>query len=479
MGGQINHTYRFVPGIAATLPEAAIRALSNNPNVVSVVRDLGVRTYDEVTPWGVDRIDAEVVQASSINGSGIKVGILDTGIDLDHPDLAPNIADSITFVGGKDADDKNGHGSHTAGTVAAVGNNNIGVIGVAPGASIYAIKVLGNGGGGSWANVIAGMEFAMDPAGDGNGVGFTGDRLDVTNNSYGSSGNPGDLVEAAFDEAAAMGMINVAAAGNSSGGAVGYPAAYSSVISVSAVTDTNTLAGYSSVGTDGREVDFAAPGSGILSTYKGGSYASLNGTSMASPHVVGVVALALSNGVSPVNVISLLENTAEDLGLSAYEQGAGLVDAEYALLGTTGGDDHAPGQVVDPPAPDPDPDPTGSDMGVYGVTWKSARHLTLVVNIREDSDSSGILETSDNPVDGASVRATLTYDSDGDGYFECGGDDSCWTNFGGTTNSSGNRQFKLLKAPRTYGYQLEVTSLTHPSLNWVSTLDNDDFWVKP
>ena len=446
-GGQVNHTYRFVPGIAATLPEAAMHALSNNPNVKSVVRDIGVSIHDEVTPWGVDRIDAETihvgdgvsegVKGTGVTGSGVIVGILDTGIDLDHPDLAPNIVDSITFAGGKNADDKNGHGSHTAGTVAAVGNNNIGVIGVAPDASLYAIKVLGNSGSGNWANVIAGVEHAMDPDGDG----YTGDHLGVTSNSYGSSGNPGSLVRAAFDAAAEIGVIHVASAGNSSGGAVGYPAKYASVIAVSATTDGNDLAGYSSVG---PEVDFAAPGSGVLSTYKGGSYATLNGTSMSSPHVAGVVALALSGGVDPADVRALLEGTAEYIpGLTAVEQGHGLIDAENALFGTTDGDDYVAGEVVDPP-PAPDPGPTGSDMGVYDVTWKAGRHLTIVVNIREDSDGNDVLDESlDSPVDGASVRATLTYDKDGDGNFECDGDDTCWKNFGGTTNSSGDRQLKL------------------------------------
>ena len=197
------------------------------------------------------RVDAEVVQASGVNGSGVAVGILDTGIDMDHPDLAPNIAGGANFAGGKGTDDKNGHGSHTAGTVAAVGNNNIGVIGVAPGASLYAVKVLGNSGSGNWSSVIAGVEFAMDPNGDGD----TSDRLDVTSNSYGSSGNPGLLVQSAFDKAAAIGMIHVAAAGNSSGGPVGYPAKYASVIA-----DCTRNAGESVVCPEIRNLDFRHSG---------------------------------------------------------------------------------------------------------------------------------------------------------------------------------------------------------------------------
>ena len=89
------------------------------------------------------------------------------------------------------------------------------------------------------------------------------------------------------------------------------------------------------------------------------------------------------------------------------------------------------------------------------------------------------METSDNPVNKASVRATLTYDLDDDGVFECGGDDTCWTSFGGTTNSNGDRQFKLLNAFKGNAYQLEITSLTHSTLIWESTLDGNDYWVNP
>jgi subtilisin len=129
VGGDIKYTYRLVPAIAASLPPNAIKGLSRNPRIVRIEPDIEVRAIGEVLPWGVDRIDAEVVHASGNTGIGVKVAILDTGIDLDHPDL--NVSGSVSFAKGKDADDKNGHGTHVAGTIAAL-DNSIGVIGVAP-----------------------------------------------------------------------------------------------------------------------------------------------------------------------------------------------------------------------------------------------------------------------------------------------------------------------------------------------------------
>lgn len=156
-GGDIKYTYTLVNAIAASLPSGAVAALQNRPNVVRVEADLEVHAIDAElgSVWGVDRVDAEVVhntQAPKLAGAGVKVAVIDSGIDLTHPDLI--IASSANFSKGKSADDKYGHG-----TIAGLDDGN-GVVGVAPGASLYAVRVLGNSGSGTWSDGIAGIEWA-------------------------------------------------------------------------------------------------------------------------------------------------------------------------------------------------------------------------------------------------------------------------------------------------------------------------------
>jgi len=333
-GGSVKYTYHLVPAIAASVPEAAIEGLLKNPRVTRVEPDIEVQAIGQVLPWGINRIDAEVAHVSGSQGAGVNVAILDTGIDLDHPDL--NVVGWANFAGGgPDADDKNGHGTHVAGIVAAL-NNDIGVVGVAPSVSLYAVKVLGNGGQGSYSDVIAGLQWAVD-----NG-------MQITNNSCGSVGNPGLTVKQAFDNAYAAGVLQVAAAGNEYGGDVIYPAKYGSVIAVSATNMDDSLAGFSSVGT---EVELAAPGSQIYSTYKNGSYAEWGGTSMASPHAAGAAVLVCAANPEWTNdeVRAQLAATADDLGAQGRDAlfGYGLVDAEEAALGTETGDDLPAGEVTD------------------------------------------------------------------------------------------------------------------------------------
>lgn len=218
----------------------------------------------------------------------------------------------------KSGDDDNGHGTHVAGTVAAI-DNTIGVIGVAPQVDLYAIKVLDRNGSGWLSDVIEGLDWAV------------ANNMDVVNMSLGSSSDA-SAFRTAVQNANAAGLVQVAAAGNDSGGPVGYPAAYPEVIAVSASTNSDQIASFSSVG---PEVDFIAPGASIYSTYKGGGYKTLNGTSMASPHVAGAAALVLSvePAFTPADVKARLAATADVLsGLSTNQQGNGLVDAEEAVF---------------------------------------------------------------------------------------------------------------------------------------------------
>lgn len=219
-----------------------------------------------------------------------------------------------------DYSDKHGHGTHVAGTIAAL-DNSIGVLGVAPSAGLYAVKVLNNAGMGSTTSVIKGIQWAVD-----NG-------MNVVNMSFGSS-TFSQAEKDACDNAYNNNVLLVAAAGNSgnesgTGDNVGYPAKYSSVIAVAATDEDDRRAYFSSTG---DQVELSAPGVKILSTYKSNSYATASGTSMASPHVAGVAALVWSKYQEWNNsqVREILGSTATFLG-DPLLYGAGLVDAAKAL----------------------------------------------------------------------------------------------------------------------------------------------------
>lgn len=335
-GGHVLHSYTLLNNVLAIeVPESALHGLLQNPNIVAVEFDAEVFASDaeqagkgnpsggttqpaQQLPWGVDRIDAELATAT---GAGVAVCIVDTGIDQDHPDLQANILGGKNFVAkgvtvdSTKWDDDNGHGTHVAGTVAAV-DNSIGVVGVAPQASLLAAKVLNRQGSGYLSDVIAGIEYCVSSG------------ADVISMSLGTSSDV-QAMHNAVDAAYAAGVLLVGAAGNDYGGSVSYPAAYDSVIAVSATGSTDAVASFSNVG---PEVELAAPGVSVLSAWKGGSYATLSGTSMATPHVSGVAALAIQANplLSNVEIRTLLQNTADDLGVVGKDNyyGYGLVDAK-------------------------------------------------------------------------------------------------------------------------------------------------------
>ncbi len=270
----------------------------------------------QVLPWGIDRVNADVSKTYN-TGDSVKVAIVDTGIDTAHPDLAANMKGGMSAVAytTKYTDD-NGHGSHVAGIVAAL-DNGIGVVGVGPNIDLYAVKVLNRKGSGYVSDIIEGLGWCQT-----NGI-------DVVNMSLGTTAD----VQSLHDAIAALyasGTVIVAAAGNDGiGSAVNYPAAYSEVIAVSATTRADDLAYFTCTG---PEIELAAPGYSIYSTYKSGGYTTLSGTSMASPHVAGAAALVLAspvpagdaNGVwDPAEVRARLQGTAEDLGAAGWDSGYG------------------------------------------------------------------------------------------------------------------------------------------------------------
>jgi len=325
---------------AVYLPPKAEAALARQAGVLRIDDDVVVEALirggiaakptptqpSEVLPWGVDRIDAEKVWGIT-TGDPIKVAIVDTGIDVKHPDLIDNLKGGVSAVGYTSSyNDDNGHGTHVAGIAAAI-DNEIGVIGVGPKIDLYAVKVLNRRGSGYLSDVIEGLDWAV------------ANGMQVVNMSLGTGSNIQSFHDAVI-AAKNAGVVVIAAAGNS-GGSVIYPAAYSEAIAVSATDQNNVIASWSS---RGLEINLAAPGVSIYSTYKGTGYATFSGTSMAAPHVAGSAALVLNTPVGgydinqnekwdPDEVQKKLQDRAVDLGNTGFDNlyGWGLVNAYSAV----------------------------------------------------------------------------------------------------------------------------------------------------
>jgi uncharacterized repeat protein (TIGR02543 family) len=324
-GGEIYKEFKIVNVIAARMSSQAAEALSRNPSISYVELDEPMYAIAQEVLWGINRVfGAEEYSFrtwSSSRGLGIGVAVLDTGIAV-HEDLPGGIGGTNTLVVGGLYNDGHGHGTHVAGTIAAL-DNEIGVVGVSPEVSLYAVKVLDDSGGGSTSSVIAGIEWAVK------------NNIPIINMSL--SGGGTTSLKDACDIAYAKGVLLVAAADNSGnpagrGDNVGYPAAYPSVIAVAASDSNDQRASFSSTG---PAVELIAPGVGIKSTVPGG-YATYNGTSMASPHVAGVAALvwAADPRLTNVQVRAILRDTAQNLNLPVNHQGFGLVRADLAVAKT-------------------------------------------------------------------------------------------------------------------------------------------------
>uniref|UniRef100_C6E383 Peptidase S8 and S53 subtilisin kexin sedolisin n=1 Tax=Geobacter sp. (strain M21) TaxID=443144 RepID=C6E383_GEOSM len=296
-GGRVERSHAIANALTADLPEEAIRSLKEDPDVSYVEEDREFSAEPafpepELTPeyllsWGVTRIAANRAAWNGIRGAGIKVAILDTGIDYNHPELKESYRGGYNFLTNTADpydDSRRGHGTHIAGVIAAK-DNGTGVVGVAPDASLYAVKILDRNMFGSTSRVLAGLEWAI------------ANTVDVINISFSMPNDPmffSQAVKDACDEAYAAGIVVVAAAGNSGRPVVDYPADFASVIAVAATAADDTRAFFSNYG---AKIEFSAPGVGITSTLPGGRYGLLSGTSQAAPHVAGAVALLLSTGV--------------------------------------------------------------------------------------------------------------------------------------------------------------------------------------
>lgn len=293
VAGEIEEVYQTVlQGFAVKMAPGQAKKLGNDVDVKYVEADQIIvlspinatgkpapQPVAQSIPWGITRVNG------GISGIGKTAWIIDSGIDLDHPDLTVDVARSRTFLGGTSTpDDQNGHGTHVAGTIAAK-NNSIGVVGVAAGTTVVSVRVLDRRGSGSTSGVIAGVDYVASVA----------SLADVANMSLGGG------VSATLDNAVLNASAKVKfalAAGNESDNANNHSPARvngTNIYTISAMGTGDKWASYSNYGNP--PVDYCAPGSSIYSTYKGGGYATLSGTSMAAPHVAGLLLLgAIRNG---------------------------------------------------------------------------------------------------------------------------------------------------------------------------------------
>jgi subtilisin len=314
MGGHVPFVYdSAIKGFTINIPDKLVlNSILSNPLVDFVEPDVKVQAFSQGVSTGYSRVGGplSVLDAShsqiSVNAG---IAIIDTGIDLTHPNL--NVYKQVSFVqGAETANDDNGHGTAVAG-IAAAEDNSVGVVGIAPGARLWAIKALDSTGTGSMSTIIQGIDYVTQNAG----------QIDVANLSFGCKCTSSAL-DTAINNSVAAGVTYVVAAGNSSEDDSSWsPASNPNVISVAAIADSDGKCGgrgpktpygpddsLASFSNFGSKVTIAAPGVNIHSTYNGGSYATLSGTSLAAPFVTGAAALyrSLHPTASPIEVRNAL-----------------------------------------------------------------------------------------------------------------------------------------------------------------------------
>lgn len=277
----------------------------------------------EQIPWGVKKIRADDVwNEYKVKGKEINIGIIDTGLDHNHPDLKDNIKGGYNFVDNDDnISDDNGHGSHVAGIIAALANKT-GIIGVAPEANLYGVKAINSEGVGNDSDIIAAIEWCIN------------NKMNIINMSFGDKSTTKaetEILNKAYDK----GILLIAAAGNSGSGrdTIDYPAKHERVIAIGAVDEKDKRASFSSTG---PSLEVSAPGVDILSTTPG-TYDAYSGTSMACPHVVGLAALIMGYNPSLIGnnekIREIIDNSTVHLGKIGknIQYGFGRIDAKLSI----------------------------------------------------------------------------------------------------------------------------------------------------
>ncbi|HUG16686.1 MAG TPA: S8 family serine peptidase [Thermomicrobiales bacterium] len=391
----------IINGFAADLTAGGLAMLAADPRVVGIMPDFEVRASAQTIPTGVRRVGATTSGAANINGvddtMSVDVAVLDTGVSS-HSDL--RVAGGVNCVGGTSYSDDHGHGTHVAGTIAAIDNGS-GVVGVAPGARIWSVKVLNSSGSGSGSSLLCGIDWVTARAG----------TIEVANMSLGGTGylddnncgnTNGDIIHQAVCRSVAAGITYVVAAGNNGKDAKQYfPANYDEVITVSALVDTDGLpgglGGSTAVGADdtlasfsnyGADVDVIAPGVLIYSTARTGGYTTMSGTSMAAPHVAGAAALykLVNPGATPAAVRSALISTGSSAGWSGDKDSFKEPLINVSTFG---------GSTTPPPPP-----PATIDAQVVSVSMPSSvtqgATATVTVAVKNNGSASASISVALN-----------------------------------------------------------------------------------
>ncbi|NIO72039.1 MAG: S8 family serine peptidase, partial [Anaerolineae bacterium] len=420
----LNRIYKLKVDEKADLAQA-IRAFKSSPYVEYAEPNYIAHVF--ITPndsywssqWGMTKIEAPAAWDITTGSDSVTIAIVDTGVDLFHPDLSGKLVSGYDFVNNdSDPQDDYGHGTHVAGIAAAKTNNGTGVAGLSWGAKIMPVKVLDDYGSGGYEDVANGIIYAAN-----NGA-------DIINLSLGGTVYSWTLKDAA-EYAHDLGCVIVAAAGNDNS-SVSYPARYPEVFAVAATDSDDQKASFSNYG---PEVDVAAPGVSIRSTYwwGGSTYEWLSGTSQASPHVAGLAALiwAVNPSLNNTQVQSIIKQTADDLGAAGRDNyyGFGRINARRALEATAPSLDISPSMgFLANPATDPSPQPLRIGNGaIYGtlqwsavenpdVTWLSIGPPT---SGNASSPSPGELDVSvDKDVAGQGTHSTTIRITSSNSYIQ-------------------------------------------------------------
>jgi thermitase len=321
--------------VRAADPQAMVRALRAEPGVAYAEPDHVARAFeapmvpalplngkDELLPrlWGMAKIEAPKAWGVTTGSRQVKVAIVDTGVDYNHPDLRGRTTKGFDYINGDgDAMDDNEHGTHCAGSAAA-GINDGGVVGVAPNVTIVPVKVLDAEGSGSYSSVANGIIYAAD------------ENVNVISLSLGGP-TTSPTLESAVRYAKDKGILVVAAMGNDGDDVPQYPAAIPGVLGVGATTSKDEIAYFSS---RGNHISVSAPGDLIMSCIPGGKYERFSGTSMACPHVAGLAALVKSKHptLGAADLRARIEKGAQDLGAKGFDPvfGHGRINAARAIL---------------------------------------------------------------------------------------------------------------------------------------------------
>jgi len=410
-GGQLHHTYSAaIKGFAATLPAAALQGLRNNPNVNYVEQDQTVSLsqsewVQNSATWGLDRVDQrtrplDLLYNYGYTGAGVHAFIIDTGIRASHTEFTGRVLSGYNTVSTDTADtnDCNGHGTHVAGTVGGI------TWGVAKQVSLTPVRVLNCRGSGTWSGVIAGIDWVANSS----------RRPAVANMSLG--GGKSASVNAAVAGAVTKGVTMAVAAGNDNANACNYsPASEPSALTVGATTSADLRASYSNFGTC---VDIFAPGSSITSAWYTSDAATntISGTSMATPHVTGVAALAAQANTlaSPAGIASFLLANATPNVLSS--QGTGSPNLLLYSLGT--------GPITEPPV---------KTVAVKGLTGKSS-FVGKGAKVR--GWQAQVTVTVQDVTDGSSTYGSAVANATVTGSFVTGSSGSCVTAMDGTCSIS-------------------------------------------